>query len=135
MWFRLVFALFIAGFCFAGSPNLTIRGKLAQRSGQPPAIETSDHKFIPLDGDEPTQGVLKDKRLAGSDLEVKGHYNVDGRFAIDPMHTKAMLVYKDGKPHRITYWCDLCAIRTYTPGVCVCCQQETQVDLRDPKRE
>ena len=54
---------------------------------------------------------------------------------VDPMHTKAMFVYKDGKKSRITYWCDLCSIRTYTPGICMCCQQETQLDLRDPDKE
>jgi hypothetical protein len=34
----------------------------------------------------------------------------------------------------ITYWCDVCSIRAYTPGPCVCCQQETTLDLRDPDK-
>ncbi|MDQ6700579.1 MAG: hypothetical protein M3Z36_10385, partial [Acidobacteriota bacterium] len=103
--------------------------------GQAPMIETADRKVIPLDGDVPTQGVLKDKRLAGADLEVRGHYTAGDVFMVDPMHTKAMFVYKDGKKSRITYWCDLCSIRTYTPGICMCCQQETELDLRDPDQE
>jgi hypothetical protein len=35
----------------------------------------------------------------------------------------------------ITYWCDVCSIRTYTPGKCWCCQQETTLDLRDPDQQ
>jgi len=26
----------------------------------------------------------------------------------------------------------VCGIRAYTPGPCVCCQAETELDLRDP---
>ena len=132
---RISLCLVFAGLCFADAGSVTVRGKLTQKPGQPPAIETSDHKFIPLDGDVPTQGVLKDKRLAGADLEVRGHYTSGDAFTVDPMHTKAMFVYKDGKKSRITYWCDLCSIRTYTPGICMCCQQETALDLRDPDKE
>jgi hypothetical protein len=32
----------------------------------------------------------------------------------------------------VTYWCEVCAIRTYTPGECMCCQENTELDLRDP---
>ena len=32
----------------------------------------------------------------------------------------------------VTYWCEVCAIRSYTPGLCVCCRDETTLDLRDP---
>jgi len=41
-------------------------------------------------------------------------------------------VRQDGKLKLVTYWCDICAIRAYTPGPCVCCQRETTLDLRDP---
>ena len=135
---KLILALTLVSLCRAEGPpptaNTAVRGTLVQREGQSPALETAEHKLIPLDGDTPTQGVLNDKRLAGADLTLKGHFN-SGRFAVDPMHTKAMLAHKGGKAYRITYWCDLCAIRTYSPGVCVCCQQETQLDLRDPDIE
>ena len=109
-----------------------MRGKLVQQPGKPPAVETRDGKLIALDGDEPTRGVLKDKRLAGLDLEAKGRFTGPARFQVDPIHTRAMFVFKDGKARLITYWCDTCSIRTYTPGLCWCCQEETTLDLRDP---
>jgi hypothetical protein len=31
--------------------------------------------------------------------------------------------------------CDACSVRYYTPGRCVCCQQETRVDLHDDSAE
>src|SRR5438876_7370010 len=64
--------------CFADSPkppatpSATVHGKLIQRENQTPAIETADHKLIVLAGDEATEHVLHDKRLARLDIEAKG---------------------------------------------------------------
>ena len=126
----------LAAACAAQAPvPATIRGKLVQRAGQPPAIESADHRIISLDGDEPTKGVLNDRRLGGFDLEAKGHFTAPGEFLVDPIHTKALFVHKDGHVKVITYWCDVCSIRTYTPGPCWCCQKETLLDLRDPDQD
>ena len=131
---NLLVLLAVAVACFATSPAATsIRGKLAQREGKP-ALETSGHKLIPLDGDEPTRGILNDKRLAGADLEATGHFSGD-LFVVDPIHTKALHVYHGAKRHTISYWCDVCSIRTYTPGLCWCCQQETALDLQDDDKK
>src|SRR6266545_7496198 len=110
----------------------TLTGKLVQAPGKAPALETPEHRLVWLDGDEPTRGVLNDKRLAGFDIQAKGHFTAPDHFLIDPIHTKAIFVNRDGRRKIITYWCDVCSIRTYTPGRCVCCQQETTLDLRDP---
>ena len=116
---------------FAAAPTTSsVRGKLTQQDGKP-AIELSDHKLVALDGDEPTRGILNDKRLAGADMEATGHFGASGLFTVDPIHTKALHVYKDGKRHTISYWCATCSIRTYTPGICWCCQQDTELDLQD----
>lgn len=74
-------------------------------------------------------GVLNDKRLAGMDLEAIGHFESPEHFEVDPIHLKALFVHKDGKKYQITYWCDICYIRTYTPGPCWCCQKNTDLDL------
>ena len=47
------------------TPSTTVHGKLIQRENQTPAIESADHKLIALEGDESTEHVLHDKRLAG----------------------------------------------------------------------
>ena len=98
--------------CFADSPKVpatqstAVHGKLIQRENQPPAIETADHKLIVLAGDESTGHVLHDKRLAGLDVEAKGHFTAADRFQVDPFYTRALYAIKDGKRLMITYWCD-----------------------------
>jgi len=124
---------------FAGTATeakpVTITGKLVERAGKPPALETADHHFISLDGDKGTKAVLNDKRLDGFDMVAKGHFTGPDQFQVDPIYKHAMFVRKDGHLKIITYWCSTCSIRYYTPGKCWCCQRETTLDLRDPGQD
>ena len=115
----------------ADVPGISIRGKLTRSADNKPALEVSPGKLAYLTGDDATLGVLNDKRLWGSDFEAIGHFNAPDHFEIDRIHTRAMFVHKNGKRLMITYWCDVCYIRTYTPGNCVCCQKYTDLDLRE----
>jgi hypothetical protein len=115
----------------AAVPGLSIRGKLTRSQDQKPALETAPGKLVYLEGDDATMGVLNDKRLWETDFEAIGHFNSPDHFEIDPIHTRSMFVHKDGKRLMISYWCDVCYIRTYTPGNCVCCQKYTDLDLRE----
>jgi hypothetical protein len=136
----LLLAIFTA-VCFADSPkspetaSTSVHGKLIQRENQTPAIETADHKLIALAGDASTEHVLRDKRLAGLDLEAKGHFTAADRFEVDPFYSRALYVIKDGKRLMVTYWCEICSIRQYEPGPCWCCQRETKLDLHEPDPE
>ena len=109
----------------------TVRGKLVVRSGEAPVLETAENKRIVLDGDTPTRKVLHDPRVNGFEVEARGHFTAPGKFLIDPQHTRALVVRDGGKLKMITYWCDVCYIRAYAPGPCVCCQKDTDLDLRD----
>ncbi len=110
----------------------SVRGKLVQG----PAVLTKDGKLIQLSGDDATMGVLRDDRVLkiAEDFEADGHFIAGDKFAINPIHTRALFLYHDGKKEMITYWCDVCYIRTYTPGKCWCCQDETKLDLIDPDK-
>ena len=112
--------------------TVVLRGKLSIQDGQPAQVQTAEHQSVLLDGDEDTRKILGDRRLNGFQVEAHGHFTAPGRFLIDPIHTHALLVRQDGKLKLVTYWCDICSIRAYTPGPCVCCQRETTLDLRDP---
>lgn len=112
------------------SPD-AIRGRL--RAGEPPTVETADGRRVAVDGDEQVRGVLRDKRVIGSDFEMVGQMGANGVFQAAPIHQNPLFVYRGGKRLFVTYWCDICAIRTRTPGVCWCCQEETELDLRDRK--
>jgi hypothetical protein len=126
--------LFAALCAFAAdSPKTeTLTGKLVLAAGKSPVVETSTRQTILLDGDDSTRRILADQRLDGFTVQAKGHFTAPGRFLIDPIHTRAMMVRLDGKLKMITYWCDVCNIRGDTPGPCPCCQKETLLDLRDP---
>jgi hypothetical protein len=119
---------------FGGDPSgVSLRGHLRQEQGKPPVIETSDHKRIVLGGDEPTLKVLKDARLKDSDFEVAGRYAPDGHFEINKIHLPSLFVYRNGKRLQVSYWCDVCYIRTSSPGKCWCCQKETDFDPVEPE--
>lgn len=126
-------ALTVCSLSAADQPKATetVQGKLIVRAGQPPAIETSEHKLIQLDGDQPTRKVLHDPRVNGFDVEAHGHFTAADKFQIDPQHARSLLVHDGGKLKMITYWCDVCYIRAYAPGPCVCCQKDTDLELRD----
>lgn len=94
-------------------------------------LELTAGRRVILDGDDATKLVLNDERLKDSDFEAIGHYTSADHFLIDGIHLTAMYVHKNGERLMITYWCDVCYIRTYAPGNCWCCQKYTDLDLRE----
>lgn len=129
---RRGFLLLLPAAALAVDPSAPrFRGKLL--IGPEPVLQQADGKQLHLHGDDDTMGVLKDKRLADSDFEVVGKLAGEA-VEILPIHDAALFAYKDGKRLRVTYWCDICAIRTYTPGLCWCCREETELDLREPDK-
>ena len=114
----------------AADERKILRGRL--RPGVKPALVVNDQE-IPLTGDPGTLLVLADQRLSDLDLEVSGEPAGDpaAPFRVGPIHKRSMHVHQDGKRLMITYWCEVCSIRTFTPGVCMCCQDETAVDLKE----
>ncbi len=114
-----------------GTPSF-VRGRLTQREGENGFLTTEGGKSLRLFGDEPTIGVLNDPRLKDADFEVGGRVRAPGEFEIDPIHTRSLFVHQNGKRLMVTYWCDICYIRTFTPGVCWCCQEWTRLDPKDP---
>jgi hypothetical protein len=130
---RRALGLICAGAIGLGQPReIHVRGKLAQHKEGAPTLEPMGGKAVELDGDKETLAVLNDPRLAGMDFEVLGEYVGPGRFRIAPFTTPgAVLVHKDGKRYTISYWCEICSIRAYTPGKCQCCQRETELSLQE----
>lgn len=87
---------------------------------------------VKLTGDAETLKVLADPRLNGVDFEALGRFTKPNEFTIDQIHERAIWAYRDGKRLMVTYWCGVCYIRTYSPGECWCCQDDTQLDYKDP---
>ena len=131
---RACLCILAAAFLGAAAETQTLDGNLVIAEGQAPLLEAAGHKLIHLDGDETTRSVLTDVRLNGFTVQAKGHFTAPDKFLIDPSHTRSMLVRQAGRLKTITYWCEVCHIRAYTPGPCVCCYRETTLDLRDPSQ-
>lgn len=112
--------------------SVAVRGTLETPDAESAALRLSDGSLVHLHGDEQTEKVLHDERLKGLDFEAVGCRGADGSLTILPIHLAALFVYEKGKRLRVTYYCDVCAIRTYSPGICMCCRQNTRVDLVDP---
>ncbi len=121
--------LLIAGLALGASEE-TIRGTLTSTPAGEPALKTSAGKLVRLQGDAETRDVIRDERLEGADLEVRGKFTANDLFRIGPFHKRSMWIWKQGHKHFVSYWCSVCSIRTYTPGICMCCQDETELDLR-----
>jgi hypothetical protein len=135
---RFCLCLFaVAALCVAADSkqSVLVRGKLIVREGQPTVMETTEHKSIKLEGDDGTLKVLADPRVNGFEAQAKGRFAAPDRFVIDPPHTHPLLVRKDGHLKLVSYWCDICTIRSYTPGPCACCQKDTTLDLIDPNHK
>jgi len=117
---------------WARAAEARLRGKLVRRARGAPVLEAPGGRPVQVDGDEQTMAVLNDARPAGMEFEVAGRHTASGRFVILPFTTRgAVLVHKDGRRFTVTYWCEVCAIRTYTPGKCMCCQEETELSLQE----
>lgn len=106
----------------------SVRGRVAGEL----KLRVADGRVVSLSGDADSAGVLRDERLASDEFELRGRFTAPDAFTIDPIHLRAIFVWRSGRKLAVTYWCDVCAIRAWTPGKCQCCQDEMALDLRDP---
>lgn len=136
----VTFALAIPAFpaTAAGAPaaakSTEIRGKLVQPENGPVSLDTGSGK-LEIKADKDSTMILRDTRLAPLTIALHGHPIDATHFQLDPFFRKPIYAVKNGKELLVTYYCDVCSIRYYTPGRCVCCQQETRVDLHDENAE
>ena len=131
----LAIPAFAASPAGAGAPaSSEIRGKLIQPESGPVSLDTGSVK-IEIRADKDSDSVLHDRRLAPLEIALHGHAIDATHFQLDPFFLKPVYAVKNGKEMLVTYYCDVCSIRYYTPGRCVCCQQETRVDLHDESGE
>jgi hypothetical protein len=127
---RFVIPFLLAAALLAGTPAATtsstteqvLHGKIRQERGKPPMIVTAEKKAYTVTGDDFTKAQMGDSRLNGREIEVGGHFTSATNFEAARLYT-----LKNGKRYEITYWCDVCSIRTHMPGRCMCCQGPTEL--------
>jgi hypothetical protein len=116
----------------ANGASTSVRGRVTLEGDARPVLLASDGAKTPLRGDRESISVLRDPRLRNDEFELRGQA-VGGEFEIDPIHTRAVFIWRGGKRLVVTYWCGICSIRAWTPGKCQCCQEEMDLDPRDPE--
>lgn len=115
-----------------GEARPALRGRLRQDSALPAALLTAQGEAVLLEGDRESMAVLGDDRLKNDEFELHGEMVQRGRFRVDAIHNRAIFVWRKGRKLVVTYWCEVCSIRAWTPGKCQCCQDEMALDPRDP---
>ena len=121
---KVLFALMTAALLSGASTadSQVLHGRIRQDPGKPPVVQTSDGKSYTVSGDDFTKAQMADPKLNGRDVELEGRFAGPGQFDALKLFT-----IKDGKRYKVTYWCDVCSIRTHMPGRCMCCQGETEL--------
>ncbi len=88
-------------------------------------FKTTEGKLVPLKRTKNSEALFTDARLRAKELVLKGVVrDADGGFEAIIFQS-----VKDGVRHSLFYWCDICTIRSITPGECVCCREP--VELRE----
>ncbi|MDE0260926.1 MAG: hypothetical protein OXJ37_00790 [Bryobacterales bacterium] len=121
--FAVVGALVLAVSALASAE--AIRGTLVTpTAGEKLQLALASGGTLDLELDEGLDLTMRDPQLAKRLWELRGQRQDGGRFAVEKIFT-----VKDGELHRVTYYCEICHITTHEPGLCMCCQGDT--DLRE----
>jgi hypothetical protein len=81
-------------------------------------FKTSESKSYKLVRTKLSEALFLDKRLRERELLLKGNVSPDAT-AFEPT---AIHSIKNGVVHEVYYWCEICAIESVAPEICVCCQ-------------
>lgn len=119
----LLASLPLADAASAAPAAASIRGRIAPAAeDRPLQLVTAGGRAFDLIVDESLQRTMRDPQLAERTWEALGRETADGRFEVDRAFT-----VKNGRRHRVTYYCEICHITTHEPGRCMCCQEETEL--------
>jgi hypothetical protein len=103
-------------------PLSVLEGKLVTTRGDCPILKLNGREES-LSADTPhLLHTMQDKRLDGREVHLEGVPKPDGSFEVHWLYT-----VHDGKLFKVQYFCATCNIVALEPGLCVCCQQPTQL--------
>ncbi|MCI0747428.1 MAG: hypothetical protein L0Y58_18645 [Verrucomicrobia subdivision 3 bacterium] len=112
-----------------GAEQAELRGRviclLEERNGAQPATNHAHvYGFKTAEKDwklvraKFSEALFVDKRLHERELLLKGKVLADG-LSFEPITIRSI---KDGVVHDLYYYCEICAIESVAPEICVCCQ-------------
>lgn len=115
------------------SENIVIRGILvcltAEGREAPCAegvhsygLKDSSGRVYPLKADKSLDTLRTEPRIQSKDFQL----------TLRPIQNSSLFeiinarFFRDGKLYEFYYYCEVCNIKTYHPGLCMCCRQETE---------
>jgi len=87
------------------------------------ALETTDGKLHPFLASDPLAAIFEDPRVRGQEVAVRARPRPDGALEIVKVHS-----VKQGKLYDVHYFCEVCNITAYAPGLCPCCRREMELE-------
>ena len=124
-WLMAAVLAFLLGSCLwvaEAKPLAVVQGTLLTTRGDCPLVKTNGREQS-LSSDNPhLLHTLQDKRLDGREVRLEGTERPDGSFDVRWLYT-----VHGGKLFRVRYFCATCNIVALEPGLCVCCQQPTDL--------
>ena len=113
------------------SGELELRGRVvcldgagAVRTCEPPggfALQTSGGELRPFSPADPLAAMFADPEVRTRDLLVRARAAGEGT-GIELGIIKVYSI-RDGRTHDLDYFCEVCNVVAYAPGLCVCCRQ------------
>lgn len=86
------------------------------------SLKTGDGKLYPFLPTDTAAAAWMDERYRQRDLQITARLFPNTNF-IEIIKFQS---WKNGKLHDLYYYCDVCAITTFKPGACECCQDPVQ---------
>ena len=105
----------------SAKPEATITGRLAHEN-KTPVLKANGKTVRLLSSDDYANAILHEPRFVGRELRLEGRWKSADTFDADRLFS-----VRDGKLFKVIYYCDVCNITSYKPGLCDCCQQPTEV--------
>ena len=126
---RLLAALLAVPLLSVAAERATVRGSIEAVEDGPVYLVAESGKKLELDIEEAdAYHTFHDPELADRTWELEGFHKPGDHFEVRKLFT-----VKDGKRFHVTYYCEICHITSYRPGMCMCCQED--VELREVPEE
>ena len=94
-------------------------------------FKTTDGRFFTLLRTKLSEGLFVDAELRKRELILRGRLFPDSQV----FEMSSMRSVKAGVTYDVFYWCDVCAIQTLKPGICMCCQEPVVLTEKRLDRE
>lgn len=85
------------------------------------ALMDGNGELHPFSSTDPETAVFSDLRVRQRELQVSARADKGNRLEVIKVQS-----VRDGKLYDIYYYCELCNIKAYAPGLCPCCRNEME---------